>query len=96
MLLSVILSGLVDSDDKRSHRVKTREWIKRGHQLGSFQNIIKEVIAEDRYAFKEMLQMSVEDFETALKHIDDLVSSQEIQGHRPVLSDDRLALTLRF
>ena len=41
--------------------------------------------------------MNVEDFETALKNIDNLISPQEIQaGHRPVLSDERLALTLRF
>ena len=54
MLLPVILSELVDSDDEKPRRTKTREWIKRRHQLGSFQNIIKELIVEDRYAFKEM------------------------------------------
>ena len=41
--------------------------------------------------------MSVEDFETFLKNIDDLISPQEIQaGHRPVLSNESLALTPRF
>ena len=97
MLLPVILSELVDSDDEKPRRGKTREWIKQRHQLGSFQDIIKELIVEDRYAFKEMFRMSVEDFETVLKHIDDHISPQEIQGgHRPVLSDERLALALRF
>ena len=91
MFLPKILSGLVDSDGKM------REWIKRRHQLGSFQNVIKELIVEDRYAFKELIWMNVEDFETVLKHIDDLISPLEIQGgHRTVLSDQRLALTRRF
>ena len=91
MFLTKILSGLVDSDGKM------REWIKRRHQLGSFQNVIKELIVEDRYAFKELIWMNVEDFETVLKHIDDLISPLEIQGgHRTVLSDQRLALTRRF
>ena len=91
MFLPKILSGLVDSDGKM------REWIKRRHQLGSFQNVIKELIVEDRYTFKELIWMNVEDFETVLKHIDDLISPLEIQGgHRTVLSDQRLALTRRF
>ena len=74
-----------------------RECIKRRHQLGSFQNITKELTVEERYAFKEIFRMNVEDFETILKHIDYLISPQEIQGgHHPVLSDERLALTLKF
>ena len=94
-LLPVIISELVHSDDEKPRRGKTREWIKRRHQLGSLQNIIKELTVEDRYASTEMFRMSVEDFETVLKHIDDLISPQEIQGsHRPVLSNERLALAL--
>ena len=84
MLLPVILSELVDSDDEEPG--KSREWIKWRHQLGSSQNIIVELIVEDRYAFKKIFPMSVEDFETVLKHIDDLISPKEILGgHRPVL-----------
>ena len=67
MLLPVILSELVDSDDEKPRRTKTREWIKRRHQLGSFQNIIKELIVEDRYAFKEMFQMSVQRLRNCFK-----------------------------
>ena len=88
MLLPVILSELVDSDDEKPRPGKTRGWIKRRHQLDYFQNKIKELIVEDRYAFKKRFWMSVEDFEIVLKHIYDLISSQEIQvGHRPVLSE---------
>ena len=63
MLLPVI-SELAYSDDEKPRRGKTREWIKRRHQLGSFQNIVQKLIVEDRYVFKEMFQMSVEDFGT--------------------------------
>ena len=71
--------------------------IKRRHQLGPFQNIIQELIVEDRYTFKDMFWMSKEDFESVLMHIVDLISPQEIQrGNRPVLSDERLALSLKF
>ena len=63
MLLPVVLSELVDSDNQKPRRGKTVEWIKQRHQLGSFHNIIKQVIVEDQYAFKKMSWMSVEDFE---------------------------------
>lgn len=71
ILLPVILSELVDYD-KMLCRGKMLEWIRRRHQSGSFQNIIKELTVEDRYAFKEMFRISVEDYETVLMHIDDL------------------------
>ena len=51
IFLPVILSKFVDSNDEKPRRGKTWEWIKRRHQLGSVQNIIKELIVEDRYAF---------------------------------------------
>ena len=74
----MILLELVDSDDEKPCQGKTQEWIKQRHQLGSFQNIIKEFIVEDQYPFKYIIWMSAEDFETALKHNDDLFSPQEI------------------
>ena len=51
MFLPVILSKFVDSNDEKPRRCKTREWIKWRHQLGSVQNIVKELIVEDRHAF---------------------------------------------
>ena len=66
MLLPMVLSELVESDDKKPRRGKTQEWTKWRYQLGSFQNIIKQLIAEDQCAFKEMSWMSVEDFEALI------------------------------
>ena len=87
MLLPVILSELVDSVNEKPRRGKTSEWIKWRRQLGSFQSIIKELIVEDRHAFKEMFRMSEKDFETVLKRVDDFISAQEIQGgYCPILS----------
>ena len=97
ILLPVILSELVDSDDEKPRRGKNREWIKRRDQLGAYSTIIRELIVEDRMSFKQMFRMSVEDFETVLQHINDLISPKEIQGgQRPIPSDERLALTLKY
>ena len=57
ILLPIILSELVDSDDERPRRGKTREWIRRRSQLGLYETLIKELIIEDRLSFKEMFQM---------------------------------------
>ena len=67
VLLPVIISELVDSDDEKPCRGKTREWIKQWQQLGSFQNTIEELIVEDRVAFKEIFRMIVEDFKNCFK-----------------------------
>ena len=57
MLLPIILSELVDSDDERPRRGKTREWIRRRSQLGLYETLIKELIIEGRLSFKEMFRM---------------------------------------
>ena len=97
MLLPIILSELVDSDNERPRRGKTREWIRLRSQLGLYETLIKELIIEDRLSFKEMFRMSVEDFEAVLSQIHDLIAPQEFQGGpRPISSDERLVLAIRY
>ena len=73
-IVSVItLSELVDSDDEKRTRGKTRKWIKRRKQKGYFTNIIQELIVEDRHGFREMFRMDVGDFEFIISRISDLI-----------------------
>ena len=95
MLYPVILSELIDSDDERPSRGKTREWLKRRSELGAYYTIVKELIIEDRLGFKSMFRMSLEDFERVLGYIQPVITPKEIIGRtRPILADERLALTL--
>ena len=97
MLVPIVLSELVDSDDEKPCREKTRDWVRRRGELGLYATLIKELIVEDRFSFKQIFRMSVEDFEIVLQHIHDLISPEEIQGgHCPISPDERLALTLRY
>ena len=97
LALVVVLNELMDFDDEKPCRGKTRQWVKRRRESGYFTNIIQELKVEDRMGFKEMFRMDVVDFEYVLSQISDLISPQEINGgHRPVLCDERLALTLRY
>ncbi len=43
----LLLTELIDSDDEKPHRGKTRNWVKRRRDKGYFNNIIKELRVED-------------------------------------------------
>ena len=84
---------------KRNQHVKTREWVKRRKQNGSFNNIVKELKVEDRLGFREMFRMDVGDFEFILGKILYLISPRQMSNfgsHLPIIPDERLALTLRY
>ena len=72
-----LLAELVDSDDEKPHRGKTRNWVKR-KETGYFNNIIKELRLEDRFGFRDMFRMDVVDFEYVSGQISNLISPQEI------------------
>ena len=93
----VLLNELMDSDDEKPHRSKTRSWIKRRRGRGYFNNIIRELRIEDRFGFREMFRMDVIDFEYILGKISDIILPKErLGGTDPIQSDERLALNLHF
>ena len=50
--LVLVLNELMDSDDEKPMRGKTKEWVKRREQSGYFNNIVKELKVEDRSGFR--------------------------------------------
>ena len=93
----IVLTKLVDSDDEKPRRGKTREWIKRKSESGYFQNIFLELKVEDRMGFKDMFRMSVTNCELLFSQISDLISPNErTSGNKLMLGDERLSLTLRY
>ena len=93
----VLLNELVDSDDEKPTRGRTRDWVKRRKEKGYFNNIIKELKIEDRIGFREMFRMDISDFESILAQIGDKINPKErLGGTEPIQSDERLALRLRF
>ena len=95
--LVMVLTELVDSDDEKPRRGKTTECIKRRRESGYFQNIFQELNVEDRMDFKDKFRKSATDYEFLLSQISDLIlPNDRISGNRPILADERLALTLRY
>ena len=98
-VMVMLLNELLDSDDEKPTRGKTREWIKRRGENGYFNNIIQELRIEDRIGFREMFQMDVENFEYLLNEVSALITPGEMSnlgGHKLIMPEERLALTLRF
>lgn len=54
----VVLHELMNLDDEKPHRGKTRKWVKWRSERGYF-NIIKELRIENRAGFRKMLKMDV-------------------------------------
>ena len=97
--LVLVLNELIDSDDKKPTRGKTREWVKRTEKSEYFNNIVKKLKVEDRLWFKELFRMDVGGLEIILGKILHLISPRQMSnlgGHRPIIPDERFALTLRY
>ena len=76
----IILNKLMNSDDEKPHRGKTRRWVKRRSDRGYFNNIIKELRDEDRTGIRDLFRMDVADFEYMLTQISDLISPKHRLG----------------
>ena len=50
----IVLTELVDSDDKKPRLGKTREWIKKRRETGYLRNIFQELKFEDWMGFQDM------------------------------------------
>ena len=66
---------------------KNRSWVKRRSASRYFNNIICELMIEDKMVFKEKFRLSVEGFEFVLKHTDDSRSLANICKYSIDVSD---------
>ena len=69
----VVSHELMDSNDKKPCRGKTRKWVKRRSERRHFSNIMRQFKIEDHTGFREMFRMDVMDFEFILAQIFDLI-----------------------
>ena len=58
-LLAVFVAfEVLNHEDKKRGRGKTRQWIRRRDERGYFHNIVKELAIEDKAQCKDMMRMS--------------------------------------
>ena len=62
----VVLHELMDSDDEKPHRGKTKKWVKRGSERRYFNSMIRELRIENQAIFREIFRMDVTSFKFTL------------------------------
>ena len=73
----VVISELIDSDDEKETRGKTRNWMKRRESHGYYNNIVQELLMEDPVGFRDMFLMTHSDFQNILQYIEKEITPQD-------------------
>lgn len=76
----VLLSELVDSEDKKPARGSNRDWLKRKQNKGYYNDIVKKFRVEDRFAFREIFIMDTTDCESVLTQVNYQIRSKAMRG----------------
>ena len=95
-LLAVFVAfEVLNHENKKRGRGKTRQWIRRRDERGYFNNIVKELAIEDTTEYKDMVRMSQADFKRILSYIEqDITRKQVLGGNKVISPKERLALTI--
>ena len=95
-LLTVFVAfQVLNHEDKKPGRGKTRQWIRRRDERGYFNNIVKELAIEDTAEYKGMMQMSRAVFQRIVSFIEQDITRKQVLGENKVISPkERLALTI--
>ena len=95
-LLAVFVAfKVLNHEDKKRGREKTRQWIRRMDERGYFNNIVKELAIEDTAQYEDMMRMSHSVFQRMLSYIEQDVTRKQVLGGNKVISPtERLALTI--
>ena len=97
-LVAVFVSfEVLNDEDKKRGKGKTKQWIRRRDERPYFNNIVKELAIEDTAEYKDMMRMSHADFQRILSFIEqDFTRKQVLGGNKVISPKERFALTIRF
>ena len=94
--LCILVQLLLDDDEEeQKRRGPDRQWIRRRYAKGAYENICKELAAEDKSSITKFMRMTYKSFQTLI----DIVSSKIVKKSTKIITipvAQRVALTLRF
>ena len=94
LLAVFVVFEVLNHEDKKRGRGKTRQWSRRDER-GYFNNIVKELAIEDTAQYKDMMRMSYSVFQRMLSYIEqDITRKQVLGGNKVFPPKERLALTI--
>ena len=86
-LLAVFVAfEVLNHEDEKRGRRKTRQWIRRRDERGYFNNIVKELAIEDTAQYKDMMRMSHSVFQRMLSYIEQDTTRKQVLGGNKVIS----------
>lgn len=82
--------------ENKKRRLWVREWVARREKDGFYNNLLRELRAEDDSVYTNFVRMSPTDFDHLLELVSPAITKQTTQMRQPISAGERLALTLRF
>jgi hypothetical protein len=79
-----------------NRQVWTKRWILRRHVQGTFNNLVREINAEDPGKFRQFHRLDRESFEHILGMVSSFISKKETHLWPAIKPCERLSVTLRF
>ena len=86
-LLAVFVAfEVLNHEDEKRGRRKTRQWIRRRDERGYFINNVKELAIEDAAQYKDMMRISHAVFQRILSYIEQDITRKQVLGGNKVIS----------
>jgi hypothetical protein len=95
--LCILVQLLLDDDEQeKKRRGPDRQWIRRRYAKGAYENICKELAAEDTSSFTIFTRMTYKCFQTLVDVVSSKIVKKSIKMRGAIPVAERVALTLRF
>ena len=86
-LLAVFVAfEVLNHEDEKRGRRKTRQWIRRRDERGYFINNVKELAIEDAAQYKDMMRIIHAVFQRILSYIEQDITRKQVLGGNKVIS----------
>lgn len=96
-MLLLYLCYCVKSWKKRKlKRIWIRDWIARREKYGASSTLIKELKEEDTAAYRNLLRMDVDQFDSLLQMVYELIKKEDTQMRMAIPPKTKLEVTLRY
>ena len=96
-LSAIILTAILKKRQcRRRKRVWVKPWIARRGDKGIHQNLIKELLSEDKKSYINYMRMDNNTFAYVLSKVTPFIKRQDTHLRNSISVEDRLMVTLRF
>lgn len=97
VVISMLLrQELEKKKTEKKKRIWVRDWIARREKYGASSTLIKELKEEDTAAYRNLLRMDVDQFDSLLQMVYELIKKEDTQMRMAIPPKTKLEVTLRY